>query len=290
MSPAEPKKVAGWVIKGVRSRMNEDDWAMWLVPGEAGHWYTGKKVHPVVKGTPVFFFKGAPDSVLVGEGLLTGTVDDDDGQTLIGVEVVRPFTAPLHQADLRADPAMAEASFLKVGPVGTFYPLTSAQVERIRELAGEREDESELKPAPDAGDLWQPGSDEDARERVERSIALRRGQQEFRDALLAAYGGRCALTGCDAVDALEAAHIAPYNGADSNHVQNGLLLCADLHTLFDLGLLRLDPNTLTVALTAQLKGTTYEELQGRTLNLPTSQELHPSREALRRRWGASAPR
>ena len=39
--------------------------------------------------------------------------------------------------------------------------------------------------------------------RVMRQIIERRGQQAFRDGLLRAYGGRCAVTGCDIVDALE---------------------------------------------------------------------------------------
>src|SRR5271155_3471993 len=42
---------------------------------------------------------------------------------------------------------------------------------------------------------------------------------------------------------LEAAHISPYRGLQSNHPQNGLLLRADLHSLFDLGMLAVDPLT-----------------------------------------------
>lgn len=133
-------------------------------------------------------------------------------------------------------------------------------------------------------DEWKPSSERDARERVNRSIAVRRGQNQFRDELLSAYGGRCALTACDAVDALEAAHIVPYNGADANHVQNGLLLRADVHTLFDLGLIRLNPKNLTAELATGLKGTTYNELEGRTLRLPSARRDHPSLEALRRRY------
>jgi hypothetical protein len=61
----------------------------------------------------------------------------------------------------------------------------------------------------------------DSRQRVLAQIVRRRGQQEFRERLLAAYDGRCAITGCDAVEALEAAHIVPYRGVDTNSVQNG---------------------------------------------------------------------
>jgi hypothetical protein len=86
----------------------------------------------------------------------------------------------------------------------------------------------------------------------------------------AAYGGRCAVTGCDAVAALEASHIVPYCGPQSHHVTNGLLLRADLHTLFDLDLMGIDPDTMTVALAPAIKGTTYSEFQGRRLTLPAA--------------------
>ena len=64
-----------------------------------------------------------------------------------------------------------------------------------------------------------------------------RAPHKFRDALIGAYAGRCAITGCSVLDILEAAHITPYLGPDTNHVTNGLLLRADLHTLFDTCLL-----------------------------------------------------
>ncbi|MEH1887220.1 MULTISPECIES: HNH endonuclease signature motif containing protein [unclassified Nostoc] len=41
------------------------------------------------------------------------------------------------------------------------------------------------------------------------------------------------ITNFDAEVALEAAHIIPYSETENNHPSNGLLLRADLHTLFD---------------------------------------------------------
>jgi hypothetical protein len=95
----------------------------------------------------------------------------------------------------------------------------------------------------------------------------RKGQSKFRNKLLAAYGGKCQVTGCDAAEALEAAHISPYMGELTNHVQNGLLLRADLHTLFDLGLLAIDPATMRIVLSERLRGTHYGELSGRQCEL-----------------------
>ncbi len=128
-------------------------------------------------------------------------------------------------------------------------------------------------------------NDTDGRERVEKSIAVRRGQPRFRAELIAAYDCKCAITGCDAEAALEAAHIRPYMGAHSHHVTNGLLLRADLHTLFDLGHLKIDPETSRVVLSPQLRGTHYEPLEGALLREPIDPAARPSLNALRKRFG-----
>ena len=69
-----------------------------------------------------------------------------------------------------------------------------------------------------------PSSFTGERERRLREVVVRRGQPEFRSRLIAAYGGRCAVTGCDALAALEASHIIPYSGPLTQHATNGLLL------------------------------------------------------------------
>ena len=99
------------------------------------------------------------------------------------------------------------------------------------------EAEREESNSPDEA----PTDDYDARVRATRQIVSRRGQPKFRARLLSAYVGRCAITGADAEAVLEAAHIRPYRGPESNALPNGLLLRADIHTLFDLALLAIDP-------------------------------------------------
>lgn len=63
---------------------------------------------------------------------------------------------------------------------------------------------------------FDPASIVDARQRAITAIVRRRGQPEFRQRLIDAYQGRCAITGCDAVEALEAAHIIPHQGDQTN--------------------------------------------------------------------------
>ena len=128
------------------------------------------------------------------------------------------------------------------------------------------------------------GDDYDARLRVYRQIVARRGQPGFRAVLLEAYQGRCAITGCDAPPALEAAHLRSYRGPESNTVTNGLLLRADIHTLLDLRLLTPDPTTRTIVISKLLAGTQYEALSARQLADPLAAWQRPDPDALKIIW------
>jgi hypothetical protein len=121
---------------------------------------------------------------------------------------------------------------------------------------------------------------EDTRQRVITAIVQRQGQSEFRRKLLNVYDRRCAITGCDAEPALEAAHIIPYQGATTNHAVNGLLLRADIHTLFDLHLLSIRPNTHQVVIAPELRSTCYQQFADQPLSLPLCVEAAPNQDAL----------
>lgn len=140
--------------------------------------------------------------------------------------------------------------------------------------------EDEPFQVPDFGVL------RDERDRRLLEVAVREGQDQFRLALLEAYDHRCAVTGTDAVETLDAAHIYPYRGPASNHVSNGLVLRADVHRLFDRGGLAIDELEHRVLLKPHLLATQYSELAGRKLRLPRRAALRPSTAALRdhREW------
>lgn len=166
------------------------------------------------------------------------------------------------------------------GAAGTTLPPTVAG-RSMSDLVTEAESEGAAPPdffeaaPPQAFD---PGMIEDGRERVAREIAIRRGQAGFRRQLLAAYGC-CAMTGCTVEAALEAAHIVPYQGPGTNHISNGLVLRADVHTLFDLGHLAVAPDTLTILVASHLDGTEYASLRGQILRV-AHVGISPSRAAL----------
>jgi hypothetical protein len=141
---------------------------------------------------------------------------------------------------------------------------------------------AKLESEPD--EPFDPKGQADARARVLREVVQRRGQQKFRKALIAAYEGRCAITGCPVTPILEAAHITPYLGPDTNSVTNGLLLRADLHTLWDLGLLAVDPETYRVWVSPDIEDSTYQDLAGTALRLPSHSAQQPSAAALQQQW------
>ncbi|KVF23171.1 hypothetical protein WJ07_16905 [Burkholderia vietnamiensis] len=68
---------------------------------------------------------------------------------------------------------------------------------------------------------------------------IRPEQAAFRQAVLDAYDGRCAISGCDIKEALEAAHLRGRDWrAGHNDASDGILLRRDLHALYDRGLLK----------------------------------------------------
>ncbi|MCA9526213.1 MAG: HNH endonuclease [Myxococcales bacterium] len=121
--------------------------------------------------------------------------------------------------------------------------------------------------------------------RLEQVTQVRReGQGTFRLRLLNAYG-RCAITGERTQPVLDAAHIQPYLGPASNHVQNGLLLTKEFHALFDRGYVTVTPD-YQVRVSAALRedwqnGVRYYAHDRTPLKiLPEAPAQRPSRDAL----------
>jgi hypothetical protein len=113
---------------------------------------------------------------------------------------------------------------------------------------------------------FDPASATEGKLYVARTIAARQGQGKFRKDLMAAYGGRCCLSGCSITEIVDAAHIFPYAGASTNSLTNGLPLRTDLHALFDLGLIRIDVAALTWEVHPSLKADPeYAKFNGKVL-------------------------
>lgn len=98
-----------------------------------------------------------------------------------------------------------------------------------------------IGPQPSARDGMAAGSSPAARFGAATLTRHRLGQGAFRLSVLDAYDNRCAVTGERVVPVLEAAHIRPYAKHGPHQVPNGLALRADIHRLFDLGYVTVDP-------------------------------------------------
>jgi hypothetical protein len=166
---------------------------------------------------------------------------------------------------------------LRVGLAEPLAPKETAPTSAEDFLGSEEADQAE----PDLREPYDPEGI-DRRPLVERQIRERRGQRQFRDALRRWYGGRCLVTACGILAVLEAAHISPYRGEDDNHPENGLLLRADIHTLFDLDLLGIEPERLVVEIHPAIIRE-YGHLSGITIRCAGGR--HPSRKALTLRYG-----
>ena len=77
---------------------------------------------------------------------------------------------------------------------------------------------------------------------------------------------------------------------DLESPENGLLLRADIHTLFDLNLLWIEPDTFRVRLHPDIASSEYANLDAQTLRdhngKPLTSKNAPSSQALRERWHA----
>ena len=230
---------------------------------------------------------------IFGKGTITGPAalgDAGNGKRQMMVPVrFSAFTNPKEGLLLDEAKTRAIISETQLRAQASGDPLTAEQSAALeRMVPGESEPIPLIGPNQGDDSPFDPTGIIDARERISRTIAQRRGQKAFRDALVAAYDGRCAITGCDVLDVLEAAHIHPYRGPDTNKVVNGLLLRADLHTLFDCALIDIDPETLTVIVAPRLRGSEYGALHGQALRTPRHPSKSPSREALKMRQDRSA--
>jgi putative restriction endonuclease len=115
-------------------------------------------------------------------------------------------------------------------------------------------------------------------------VRPRIGQGAFRVMVADRYQRRCAVTREKALPALEAAHIRPVADGGVHSVDNGMLLRADVHKLFDRGYVTVTPDH-RFRVSRRLKdeyhnGEHYFQLQGRTIWVPRHLGDQPTRERL----------
>lgn len=266
----------------------------------ACHWSTGN-TKKIAKGNRVFLLKQGeePRGIIAAGWVTSNTAYEsphyDEQRAALGDTALRAdveFERVLNPAE--NNPLSVED--IEVGPLSTVYwKIPASGTELAEDAATALEDlwlgylekiDRALYPVADEavdseGDDEFVPKDGDWRTLAFRQIKARRGQQPFRDSLRQRYGDRCLISGCAMMDVVEAAHIKPYRGDADNHPANGLLLRADLHTLFDLDLIGIEPATLTVRVHPDAIKAGYGEFDGLQIKCSPSK---PSSEALAVRW------
>jgi len=156
--------------------------------------------------------------------------------------------------------------------------IQEVDLEWIQKILYKKHEIDSVLAKNDADDNYERNS-QDERILVKRAIKQRRGQKKFRNQLILS-NPLCAVTGCEVVDILEAAHIDAYRNDSHNHIENGILLRSDIHTLYDLNLLAIHPLSLKVYFNSNIQDKYYQNYNGSELLI--SHKL--SIEALNARW------
>ena len=95
---------------------------------------------------------------------------------------------------------------------------------------------------------------------------LRTGQPKFKKKLLQNYNSTCAISNCDVIEVLEAAHIESHSDTGINHSSNGILLRADIHSLFDRNKIKINPDNFTIEVDVSLKKSDYWIYNNKKIN------------------------
>lgn len=140
----------------------------------------------------------------------------------------------------------------------------------------------------DSGDAYEPKSIEDDQaamplEFAANTIRARRGEKRLRNHLKQSYGNRCAISGPCPRELLEVAYIVPFPCGNVHSLANAILLRSDLHTLWDLNLIGIDPEDLKVRVSEKLRDTTYACFDGACIVAPMDGTVVSSA-SLRERW------
>jgi hypothetical protein len=120
-------------------------------------------------------------------------------------------------------------------------------------------------------------------------IASRPGQKDFSVRVRKAYGGKCAITNCSTTEALQAAHIRvdESHRRDFDDTSNGILLRADVHALFDAGLITLTSDGSALELSEKLTDTSYDFLRKAKVIRPQRNAPSAKNIAHHRNWFAA---
>jgi hypothetical protein len=217
--------------------------------------------------------------------------EHQDAELRIRIENVTLLSEP------RIDDAMLRPGDKTRRPEDVLEDIKFTRTSKLRYLSPSDWLELNALAGSKSAKFFQQGAEEEVsrRERLGR-ISSRPAQLDFSTRLRDTYKGKCAVTGCTTSEALEAAHIHVNEGKqvgdgttfrnDDNNLENGILLRADIHALFDRGLVALSQDGTKLEVSDHLTDKTYEFLDNGRVFRPSRSP--PSRQNItshRRRFG-----
>jgi hypothetical protein len=146
-------------------------------------------------------------------------------------------------------------------PPGSMHSIRALDANRFKTRVGAR------------GKLASLGVVEQRRKRLSgghstATVRVRKGQGGFRSTLLERFGYTCAFTGKQPAESLEAAHLYSYADLGTHDEFGGLILRRDIHRLFDVGLLAVNPRTQAIDVHPQLMDyPSYSRLHGTSIHV-----------------------
>jgi predicted RNA-binding protein with PUA-like domain len=106
-----------------------------------------------VEGDHVLLYHTAPDKALVGVARVVAAPYPDpahDDRVVVGLEPVTALARPLTLDEIRGDPVLAGAGFVRM-PRVAIHPSSEEEWDRVLELSGTDPGEAEGLDAPGAG-------------------------------------------------------------------------------------------------------------------------------------------
>jgi hypothetical protein len=192
------------------------------------------------------------------------TFDPGDPELCVSLNISRVFLETekmLGKEAIQQDDILRQLEIVTMAR-HTNYPVEALQAQRIDRLL-----RIENIPAVPVYQDFGEAPNDDPNELRIFAAKIRRGQPQFREKLIRLYRSKCAITGTEVQDVLEACHILLHSKSGNNHSDNGILLRSDIHVLFDSGMIRINPSTLTVIVDPMLRKSIYNQYHG--LSLPT---------------------
>ncbi|WP_116600051.1 HNH endonuclease [Primorskyibacter marinus] len=262
---------------GINVPANQDDWASGvfsakLIKSAASTRADGTKAGPPKVGDRVYIWVIESGTKTRGHGL-TGIARVEDVSEASDSYLMATSGLELLKNPVSFDRAYTNAPSTKIiAAVKAYRPeriwsLSDTDTEVLEELiavSGGFQKTDQEDPIGEAIERNLDDIEAELPRRKQSWIKPRPGQAEFRRQSLERHGGKCAFTGTGVEEVLEAAHVIPHTGAaEFERPENNLLLRRDIHALFDLFLLSIEPGTGTVLVSTQLNGSPYEDLQGK---------------------------